>query len=149
MSDVSKSQQKSTKVSELTATQRAFVIARAHGKTIAQAAEDAGINRSTPAKLWDMDLINQAIAEIQQTWIANPNDALQALLPIALEKLKESLSGGRFEAVQEVLNRVWGKPVQRSELTGANGGPIEVHDAGSLTDDELLAIASRGSAGTA
>lgn len=122
---MSKTEQNLAKLSMLTPTQRAFVIARAHGKTVIEAAEAAGINRNTP-RLWNSDLINQAIAEIQQTWIDNPRDAIEFLLPLALEKLGETLKDGRFEAIQEVLNRVWGKPVQRSELTGANSGPLVV-----------------------
>lgn len=122
---MSESKQNLTKLSMLTPTQRAFVIARAHGKTIIEAAEVAGINRNTP-RLWDADLINEAIAEIQQSWIANPNDAMQALLPLALQQLGELLKGRSFEAIQEVFNRAWGKAVQRQELSGPGGDVITV-----------------------
>jgi hypothetical protein len=143
------SQQKLTKVNELTATQRAFVIARAQGKTVAQAAEVAGINRSTPAAKWDMDLINEAIAELQMSWVSSPIEALAPLLPVALEQLGELIKGREFEAIQELFNRLWGKPVQRSELSGPGGEPIRVQQTSELTDDQLLAIASRGGDGTA
>lgn len=121
------SQQKLTKVNELTATQRAFVIARAQGKTVAQAAEVAGINRSTPAAKWDMDLINEAIAELQMSWVTSPVDALTPLLPVALQQLDELIKGRDFDAIQELFNRLWGKPVQRSELSGPGGAPLKAY----------------------
>jgi hypothetical protein len=46
-------------------------------------------------------------------------------------------------AAKDVLNRIAGTPVQRSELSGPGGGPITVR-AEELTDDELAVIASRG-----
>jgi hypothetical protein len=47
-------------------------------------------------------------------------------------------------AAKDVLNRIAGTPVQRSEVSGPGGGPITVR-AEDLTDDELAAIAVRGS----
>lgn len=46
-------------------------------------------------------------------------------------------------AAKDVMNRVTGLPVQRSEISGPGGGPITVR-AEELTDDELAAIAARG-----
>lgn len=34
--------------------------------------------------------------------------------------------GIRLQAVRELLDRVYGKPKQTQELTGANGGPVEL-----------------------
>ena len=51
------------------------------------------------------------------------------------------------QANEYLINRIMGKPTERTELTGEDGGPIEVHNVGSLTDDQLLAIASRGGTG--
>lgn len=47
----------------------------------------------------------------------------------------------RVQAAEAILNRAWGKPTERQEITGANGGPIqqEVVDARpALTPDEWL-----------
>ena len=144
-----KRQQRATKGNTITPTQRAFIIARARGKSVADAAEEAGIDRTTPAAHWDMDVINAAIAELQMSWVTSPVDALTPLLPAALEQLGELIKGREFDAIQELFNRVWGKPVQRSELSGPGGEPIKIQQTSELTDEQLLAIASRGSEGTA
>lgn len=143
-----KRQPSATKRNTLSPTQRAFVIARARGMSVADSAQEAGVDRTTPAAHWDMDMINAAIAELQMSWVVSPVDALKPLLPVALEQLGELIKGREFEAIQELFNRLWGKPVQRQELSGPGGEPIRVQQTSELTDDQLLAIASRGGNGT-
>ena len=51
-----------------------------------------------------------------------------ALAKIAEVVVDKALDGDR-DAIQEIANRLDGKPVQATELTGADGGPI----TGSIT----------------
>ena len=51
-----------------------------------------------------------------------------ALARIAETVVDKALDGDR-DAIQEIANRLDGKPVQATELTGADGGPI----TGSIT----------------
>lgn len=51
-----------------------------------------------------------------------------ALAKIAEKVVDKALDGDR-DAIQEIANRLDGKPVQSTELTGADGGPI----TGSIT----------------
>ncbi len=122
-----KRQRTATKRNGLSPTQRMFVIARARGKSVAESAEIAGIDRTTPAAHWDMEVINQCIADLQMSWVTSPIDALAPLLPLALEQLEELIKGREFEAIQELFIRVWGKPIQRSEITGKDGNALNIN----------------------
>ena len=55
----------------------------------------------------------------------------------------------RLECAKEVKDTVWGKPAQRTELTGKNGGPIEVDDTGLSDEDRanrVMALLDRARA---
>lgn len=113
MSD--ETRQIATKCDMLTPSQRVFVLCRARGKTVAEASKEAGVSRTTPATHWDMEEINAAILEVQQRMIANPSDAFTPLLPKALGTLERALDHNSMDAAKEVFNRLWGKPLQRTE----------------------------------
>ena len=49
----------------------------------------------------------------------------EALDKIAQTVVEKALAGDR-ESIQEIGNRLDGKPHQSTELTGANGGPLEI-----------------------
>lgn len=131
MSD--ETQQNSTKLNMLSPTQRVFVAARARNKSVAESAREAGINRTTPAATWDMDLINAAILEMQQALFSDAAKAVFHLVPDAINCVgKEIKRGGPvgLAAAKEVFDRAWGKAVQRNELGGIGGGaiPLEMVD---------------------
>lgn len=48
----------------------------------------------------------------------------------------------RIAAVRELLDRAYGKPKQSTELTGAEGGPVQVEgiDMSRLSDEELTQL---------
>lgn len=60
-------------------------------------------------------------------------EAMAAMLPKALTKLRDMLECDDFEerrfAVQTVLDRNLGKAIERKELTGADGGKIQIEDS--------------------
>ena len=56
---------------------------------------------------------------------------------------KKALAGEDF-SMQLLLAYLYGKPIQRQEITGADGGPIRTR-AEDLTDDQLAAIAASSS----
>lgn len=55
---------------------------------------------------------------------------------LALTQFMESLKG-ETKAASEITDRVEGKAIQRVELTGAEGGPVESVDLSRLTDAQL------------
>lgn len=126
MSADDKSRQIMTLYEALTPTQRLFVMARAQGKTVRQAAKDAGVARTSPTTNWDMDAINAAILEVQERMIKDSAAALQHILPDAISQLETAVHNGDLNAIKEVFARIWGKPVDRKELSGPDGGAIPI-----------------------
>lgn len=56
-------------------------------------------------------------------------------------KLASLARTGDMDAIRLLMQYTYGKPVDRKEITGANGEPIRVITAQELSDDELAAIA--------
>lgn len=52
---------------------------------------------------------------------------------------------GDVSALKEIGDRLDGKPVAQSQISGPDGGPIETRSATDMTDDELAAIIAAGS----
>ena len=124
MSD--ESRQNMTKLDMLTPSQRIFVMLRARGRSVADSAKEAGVARNTPASIWDMDLINGAILEIQQQMISSPIEAIGPLIPAAIEGLADALAKKEEWAIKETFDRSWGKPTQRQEIAGDASKPVVV-----------------------
>lgn len=118
----------------LTPTQRVFVMARARGLTVAKAATLAGVARNTPATNWDTDTINGAILEIQEQMVKDAAQALQHIVPAAVFGLEAAVHMGDLNAIKEVLNRVWGKPIERKEVSGPDGSAIPLTFIQTLND---------------
>lgn len=131
MSD--ETQQNSTKLNTLTPTQRVFVMSRARGKSVIAAAKEAGINRTTPAATWDMDLINAAILELQQAMFTDGAKAVEHIIPDAIENLASAVKRGDIQAIKEVLNRRYGMPKQQQDNRN--------WDMSGFSDEELARIA--------
>ena len=113
-----------TEYQALSPTERIFVLARARGKSVAKATEEAGIHRGTPAANWDMDRINGAIMAVQSVLFENQADAVAHLMPEAMAQLEKAVKAGDIAAIKEVFDRRWGKATQRNEHTGKNGEPL-------------------------
>ena len=54
--------------------------------------------------------------------------------------LKKALAGD-FAFQKDIKDRLHGKAMQRTELTGKDGGAIEINKVSEMSDAELLAIA--------
>ncbi len=52
-------------------------------------------------------------------------DQWEALTDVA-EKLVDEALNGNMAAIKEVADRIEGKPAQQVELTGADGGPLQI-----------------------
>jgi hypothetical protein len=108
----------------------------------------AGAGR--PRKPRVVDVIRERIEQDMEPVIAALVDALSADRGVVvgagesaeLELLPDHAA--RIAAARELLDRAYGRARQALEVTGEDGGPIELADAGldlrKLTDDELEAL---------
>lgn len=78
------------------------------------------------------DVLKQMIEQEITAWLQPLFEALHAEKPVVVgngrharvELLPDHRT--RLQAVESVLDRIYGKPKQTTELTGADGGPVEV-----------------------
>lgn len=93
-------------------------------------------NSSKNNRLW-ADTIRRAVMQ---------GDA--ARLRVIAEKLLEKAAEGDMAAIKELGDRLDGRAAQQVQLTGEDGGPIQVQDAGrpQLTKEEWLAAHGVGTA---
>ena len=114
----------------LNRNQRRFVIAMLDSATKKEAAEAIGIMPDT-AYHWNGD-VDAIIAAIEADRQAAALGILANQAPMAAMVKVSGLESGsesvRQAAATEILDRVLGKPTQRSEVTGADGGPVEISD---------------------
>lgn len=88
---------------------------------------------------------NKATGEVKAllTDLCMPHapQAVQTLVDIACRGESEA---ARVAASQAILDRAYGKPVQATEITGRDGGAIQVEDVSALSpverEQRLLAI---------
>lgn len=86
-----------------------------------------------PKKLPELDGL---IAEV----LGEEKDGNTAALAI-LKKWRQMAASGNLKAGEMLFDRGYGKPKQSTELTGANGGPIDISfDVNKLTTDEAAAL---------
>lgn len=117
---MSETPRNTTKLHALTPTQRIFAMSRSRGRSVTESAKDAGVDRTTPVKVWDMDLVNGAILELQQEMASSAAAAVAHLIPKALAKLEAALDAGEEWAVKETNDRAWGKAVQTNKNENHN-----------------------------
>lgn len=65
-------------------------------------------------------------------------------LHVIAERCVEAAAGGDMQAIKEIGDRLDGRPKQQTEVSGPDGGAINIRDATDLTDAELAAIAAAG-----
>jgi hypothetical protein len=112
---------------KLNTNQRRYAIAMLESSTKKEAAELVGIEPNTAYK-WG-DEINKVVDFMR----ANIEASAMGIILNAASKAAAVKSGGldsedervRQGVATEILDRMLGKPTQRSELTGADGGPVE------------------------
>lgn len=67
--------------------------------------------------------------------------------PLAMTKIIALIDSSddriALEAAKTVLDRAIGRPTQALEISGENGGPLQLQAISSLSDEELARAASR------
>lgn len=119
-------------LSTATPEQIKWVYARLVCKTDKEAAKQAGVHHVTVSQ-WPNKLgLNRAVSLLLRSPI---EAALRILEDAAIEAaiiktsgLKSKKEGIKQAAATEILDRNMGRPKQRQEFTGAEGGPIEIED---------------------
>ena len=124
-------------LAEITHEQRKWVIERLLARSDAAAARKIGIRPETVCRWENKAELDWAVNEL----LKHPQQqALEILTVAVVDAARAKLEGLRIKKedgtetwhqgiATEVLNRVLGAPVQRSEVSGPQGGPIEIDDA--------------------
>jgi len=107
-----------------------FVAARIYTRSDAAAAREANLPSSTVYG-WDNKAdVDRAVQLAQLDGVNIAVERLRRLIDKAVDVLEDEMGGKRnskrLEAAIEVLDRVMGKALQRQEITGEDGGPIEL-----------------------
>lgn len=77
----------------------------------------SGNPKGRPKKLPELEKL---LADV----LGEEKDGMTAAEAI-LKKLRQEAAKGNLRAAEILLNRAYGMPKQRTELTGADGGPVE------------------------
>ena len=80
--------------------------------------------------------VERDVAEATRRELA---EAMQGEIPrirMAVKAAMGKAAQGDFHLLDRLLDRIIGKVPQRTELTGGDGGPVEM-DVGLLSDDEV------------
>lgn len=80
------------------------------------------------------------VAEVREYAQQRSKEAIDKLWDLATDV--EQPGATRVSALKEILDRGLGRPVQATEISGPNGGPIETKDVNldGLSDDELATL---------
>jgi hypothetical protein len=66
-------------------------------------------------------LLSMTVDELKEVFMNQEATILEKTIAKALHK---DLNGGRLDALETILNRTYGKPVAKTEVTGSNGTPL-------------------------
>lgn len=123
----------------LTTNQLRFLVARMDCKSDAEAARMLGMDEKTPTRWPEKEQINRAlelaIYDGAVLALTMRRKALPRAMAVKISGLESNDERVRQSASTEIIEGEVGKAVQRNELTGKGGGPIQVQD---MTDDEIL-----------
>lgn len=93
-----------------------------------------------PRKLTPTEVLREKIEADIEKWLAPFEEALEAVLVVTYQGTATVTQIADLEARQQaamrVLDRVYGRPRQMTELTGAGGGPITITDLARLAAEE-------------
>lgn len=113
---------------KLSRNQRRFVVAMQESATKKEAAEVIGLEPDTVYR-WP-DVVDEAVKRLSDdveaaVWdILHSSAAKAAMVKIA--GLDDDDSKLRQAVASEIIDRILGKPTQRQEITGADGGALDV-----------------------
>jgi len=131
-----------TELDKLTDQRLDYVIARSRVNTDSQALRDAGINRSSFYS-WTLEertalneLAQRVKREVALRAVMVLQDAAEDAAQVKVSGLKSRNEHVKQSASTEILDRVIGKAVNKTEITGANGGALVItwDDATASTD---------------
>jgi hypothetical protein len=110
-----------------------YVVARSRTNTDASAFREAGVSKRTfytwPAE-W-REHLNTLADELRRNRWAMVELKLRGALEMAVDELieiakKPRTSAAKLRAIERIIDETRGRPVQRQEITGGEGGPIEI-----------------------
>lgn len=76
---------------------------------------------------------NQAIEKLAETNQISGDELELQIVQMAIKKARE----GDYQFYRDVMDRVYGRPVQTTELTGRDGGAIKYEKIEQLSDEQL------------
>ena len=127
----------------LNENQRRYCVARLEHTSKKDAAEAVGLSEHTVYK-WNgecEEVIKLLQEDAIQSAVVMIKNALAKAAMIKIDGLDSEDEKIRQAVASEILDRQLGKSVQRSELSGPNGGPIETY--ANLSDADLDAAIAR------
>ena len=134
--------------------QLAYVIARSKCVSDAKAIEDSGVSRSTVYRAWDEATrakLNELAQRFKRETAAQVLMVMQENAITAAEAIagliKSRNENVKLKASQDILDRVVGRASQPVELTGKDGGAIEVDDARESIQRKLAGISTASDEG--
>jgi len=121
--------------------QRKWIIARLLLPSDAAAARAIGIHPSTVCRWPEKDELDNAIKAL----LEDPKtQAMTILLDAVPEAARVKVSGlksrreqVRQSASSDVLDRILGKPTQKQEIAGQDGGDLVIHFVGNIRPDDV------------
>lgn len=131
-----------TELDKLTDQRLDYVIARSRVNTDSQALREAGIGRSSFYS-WTLEertalneLAQRVKREVALRAVMVLQDAAEDAAQVKVSGLKSRNEHVKQSASTEILDRVIGKAVNKTEITGANGGALVItwDDATASTD---------------
>jgi hypothetical protein len=110
-------------------------------------AATAGAAGGRPKKPRATEILRDRVENDVDRWVQPFEEALAAEAPVVVGTGKHATlemvtdHGTRMRAAIAVLDRVYGRPKQATEISGPDGNPIEITwDLGALSDEELAAL---------
>lgn len=104
-----------------------YVIARAKTKSDREACKEAGVSRGWLSKRDAHDLFERAMtfkADVAYRAQSILNEALEEAALVKANGLKSRDERIKQAASTEILDRHFGKPPQKQEISGKEGGPV-------------------------
>lgn len=121
--------------------QRKWVLARLLVTSDAKAAREVGIDPATVSRWPNKAELTQIVETLLSDPIRRVVEELREALPeasrVKREGLKSRNEGIRQDAASEIFDRVLGKPMQPTEVSGKGGGAVIIAIGGIDPDNDI------------
>lgn len=132
-----------TLIKDFTVDQLRYLAARPYVRFDKDAAEQIGVSPITISRWKNRAEIDRAVSLIAADGILVTSEILRRHLPQAAQVIIKQLDSRnpmmQHRAAVDILDRAMGRAVQRSEISGPGGKPIETKDVDGVTDEERVA----------